>query len=429
MIKEITMPAGGQTTDTSVIGCWLVKKGDKVKRGDALLEIETDKATLTVESYANGTLLALLAEEGDEKKAGEVIALIGDEKDMEEAEARAKTGSNAGGALEVQDPGRAKEEKKAEEVKEVREEAEYQPVDKTAPRIYEGAERGGQIPEKIPLPADYRAMPNAKKAARENHVMLEDVAKYVGKQTLNRWDVKKYVEDQAVKTKEENRDEVIKHTTMRKVIARRMVESASSIPVFAATVEVEMTECIRLRTEINAMQEGKVSYNDILFKCMEAALRKYPYVNASYTEEAMIVHKDVNIGLAVAVDGGLVVPVVKQVNAKNIREISRINSEHIEKARSGKLSPEEMTGGTITLSSLGGYPVQQFQAIINPPESCILAVAAMEDKPVYREGEWKPVRVMKITGSFDHRIIDGAYAAQFLAELKKIIENPALALL
>lgn len=421
MIKEITMPAGGQTTDTSVIGSWLVKKGDKVKRGDPLLEIETDKATLTVESYTSGTVLAVLAEEGEEKKAGEVIALIGTEADMEEAEKRMQNGHARDGLFaEEQDCEREKE----------KEEAEYQPVDKKASRIYGQAGVAVEEPGKNMRNRNCRAMPNAKKAAKENNIVLEDVANYVGKEVLNRWDVKKYIEDKLVKEEKEaaDRDEFIKHTTMRKVIARRMAESAESIPVFAAAVEVKMTNCIRLRSAINKDPENKISYNDILFKCVEAALRKYPYINASYTEEAMIVHRDINIGLAVAVDGGLVVPVVKRVDLKNIKEIGAANKANIEKARTGNLAPEEMAGGTITLSSLGAYPIHQFQAIINPPEACILAVGAMEDKPVYCEGEWKPVRVMKITGSFDHRIIDGAYAAQFLTELKKIIEDPALAL-
>ena len=191
-----------------------------------------------------------------------------------------------------------------------------------------------------------------------------------------------------------------------------------------------MERCIAFRKTINeARKEGKISYNDILFKCMEAAIRRYPYLNASYTEEAIILHKDVNIGLAVSVEAGLVVPVVKQVNGKGIEAISAENRINIKKAREGKLMPEDMSGGTITLSNLGMYPITEFNAIINPPEVCILAVGAMEEKPVFEQGQWRPVPVMKITGSFDHRVIDGAYGAEFLAELKKVIENPALALL
>ena len=148
----------------------------------------------------------------------------------------------------------------------------------------------------------------------------------------------------------------------------------------------------------------------------------------SYTDEAIIIHKDVNIGLAVSVDHGLVVPVAKQIQKKHLAEISVVNKENIAKARAGKLLPEDMEGGTITLSNLGMYPVTQFNAIINPPEVCILAISATEDKPVFIDGQWKAVPTMRITGTFDHRVIDGAYGAEFMAELKQIIETPALAL-
>lgn len=427
MIKEITMPAGGQTTDTSTIGTWLVKKGDKVSRGDALLEIETDKATLTVESFAKGTVLAILAESGDELPAGTVIAYVGDESDMAEVEKRVGGG---GKALEEDSNVLATD---AEE-----DEDEYQPIDKSEPVrcVKESAKE--EVPEKKAQTkadlADIKAMPNAKKIAKENDIALTDVAEYSGKDILKRQDVYAYMDylkNAPAKTEaSEEEVAVVPLTTMRKVIARRMLESSQNIPVFTATVEVEMEQCIAFRKLVNASKDDiKISYNDILFKCIEAAIRKYPYVNASYTDEAIILHKNVNIGLAVSVDKGLVVPVVKQVNKKNIADISNINKENIAKARDGKLTEDEMSGGTITLSNLGMYPVTQFTAIINPPEVCILAIGATEDKPVFVDGAWKAVPVMKITGSFDHRVIDGAYGAEFLTELKKIIENPTLALL
>lgn len=416
MLKEITMPAGGQTTDTSVVGTWLVKQGDKVKRGDPLLEIETDKATLTVESFAKGTVLAILVEEGDQASAGDVIAYIGEESDLPELEKRLK-GEKAE-APEEDGTQKASPQAAAEG-----EEAEYQPIDPSSPvRYVSGKEDLGEI----------KAMPNAKKIAREQQVSLRDVAEFAGKSILKRQDVQAYLDQEGKNAAEvkEAEDTRIPLTTMRKVIAKRMLESSANIPSFQATVEVDMTNCITLRGAVNAgRKEGKISYNDILFKCMEAAIRRYPYLNASYTDEAILVHKDVNIGLAVSVEAGLVVPVNKKVNGKGIEEIAADNRTNIQKAREGKLAPEDMSGGTITLSNLGMYPVTEFNAIINPPEVCILAVGAMEEKPVWEDGQWKPVPVMKITGSFDHRVIDGAYGAQFLAELKKIMENPALALM
>ena len=426
MIKKITLPAGGQTTDTSTIGTWLVKKGDKVQRGDALLEIETDKATLTVESFAKGTVLALLAEPGDELPAGTVIAYVGDESDMAEVEAMIDGKSE-------QAAGTGKAEVNVSED----EEDEYQPIDKKAPVRYANASGSKQEeikPEKVNL-GDIKAMPNAKKIARENGVSLADVASFAGKNILKRQDVFAYLENKEAavskaETKAASNDTIVPLTKKRKVIAARMLQTTQNVPVFAATVEVEMEQCIAFRKLVNSGKDNvKISFNDILFKCMEAAIRKFPYVNSTYTDEAIILHGDVNIGLAVSVDDGLVVPVVRNVEKKTILQISDVNKENIVKARSGKLSLEEMSGGTITLSNLGMYPIVQFNPIINPPEVCILGIGATEDKPVFADGTWKTVPVMKITGSFDHRVIDGAYGAQFLAELKKIIENPALALL
>lgn len=421
MLKEITMPAGGQTTDVSTIGTWLVKKGDKVKRGDPLLEIETDKATLTVESFAKGTVLDILVEEGDEVSAGTVIAYIGEEGDLP-----AGGVAQSGGAAQSVDASQTGSTAQtggvsqtgAQTVRSQDSEEEYQPIDKNEPWRYARV---------------IKAMPNAKLIARENGISLEEVADYAGKDILKRQDVNGYQESQKQKTDiveaEVAEDEIIPLTKMRKVIAKRMLESSQTIPTFQITVEVDMTQCIAFRKLVNGAKDDiKLSFNDILFKCMEAAIRKFPYINSSYTDEAIIVHKDVNIGLAVSIDHGLVVPVAKQINRKNMEEISLVNKENIAKARSGKLSPEDMSGGTITLSNLGMYPVSQFNAIINPPEVCILAVAATEDKPVFVNGEWKAVPTMKITGTFDHRVIDGAYGAEFLAELKKIIETPALAL-
>lgn len=423
MIKEIRMPAGGQTTDVSVVGTWLVKTGDKVERGDALLEIETDKATLTVESYAKGIVLAMLAEEGDEVPAGEVIALIGNESDREEAKVRL-AGEDV---LKNQKP---EEEKKAIMEETPTSEEEYQPIDKNAPRrtkpkaFVSGSEKD-VLKQNARKPRQIKAMPNAKVLAKENHILLEDVAEASGKNVLKRQDVAAFLENH-IQEKEET---IIPFTNMRRVIARRMLDSVQNIPVFTAAVEIDMTQCMAFRRLVNsAKDERKVSYNDILFKCMEAAIRAYPYVNTSYSDEGILLHKDVNIGLAVSVEGGLVVPVVRRVQEKSISEIAAYNRENIGKARDGSLSLEEMSGGTITLSNLGMYPITQFTAIINPPEVCILAVGAIEEKPVFADGTWRAVPVMKLTGSFDHRIVDGAYAAGFLGELKRIIENPALAL-
>lgn len=406
MIKEIKMPAGGQTTDTSTVGTWLVKEGDKVDRGDPLLEIETDKATLTVESFTKGIILKILAESGEELEAGAILAYIGNENDKIEK----KVDVNP----------------KKQEIENSTEEDEYLPIEK------------GKIDNKISKKTSeneskIQAMPNAKKFAKEQGILLCDVSGYIGKKYVKKQDVLTYIdymERQGTENKENTTDRIIPFTKKRKIIAQRMSESTQNIPAFTATVEVEMKQCIQFRKMANENKEGaKISYNDILFKCVEATVRKFPYVNASYTEKGIAIHEEINIGLAVAIEDGLVVPVVKNVEGKTISQIATENKKNVENARTGHLSLEEMSGGTITLSNLGMYPVVQFTAIVNPPEVCILAVGTMEEKPVFKDGEWKNTTVMKITGSFDHRVIDGAYGAGFLTELKRMIENPALALL
>lgn len=416
MIKEITMPAGGQTTDTSTVGTWLVKKGDEVNRGDALLEIETDKAILTVESFAKGIVLAILVEEGDTAAAGEVIAYIGEQSDLEEVNARLGESKES---LSVQESSSEAETLEMDE---------YQPVDKSVPVRYAGSKE--HVEERRPDSPDIQAMPNAKKAAKEHDILLKDVAEFTGKNVLKKRDVETYVSNVKSARSDAAEDIRIPLTKMRRIIARRMLESTQNIPVFQATVEVRMDQCMAFRRLVNAeKKDAKISYNDILCKCIEAAIREFPYINSSYTEEEIILHREVNIGLAVSVGEGLVVPVVKAVNQKRISEIADINKKQIQKAREGSLTVDEMSGGTITLSNLGMYPVTSFHAIINPPEVCILALGAIEEKPAFIDGEWKAVSVMNITGSFDHRVIDGAYGAQFLTRLKKIIENPSLALL
>ena len=423
MIKEIKMPAGGQTTDTSTVGAWLVKKGDKVKRGDELLSVETDKATLTVESFAKGTVLAILADDGTLLAAGEVMALIGDENDILEVEA-----SLGSGQAEAKKPGPPSKQP----------EEEYQPIDKQASIRYASArvqEKTCPLPAKV-RPDDIKAMPGAKLLAKENSIALKDVAAYTGKEILKRADVQKYL-DGAMHTAGESEmvSTSVPLTSMRRTIARRMLLSAQTIPVFRATTEVNMKQCIAFRARAN--QAGKeheifdrrISYNDILFKCMEVAVRKYPYVNATYTDSAILLHPQVNIGLAVSVDAGLVVPVVKNVQEKTILEIAEANKRNVVSAREGKLAPEDMSGGTITLSNLGMEPVLQFDAIINPPEVCILAMGMIVEKLMLENGQLKTVPVMHITGSFDHRVVDGAYGAKFLAELKRLLEAPAMMLL
>ncbi len=409
MLKKITMPAGGQTTDTSVIGNWFVKCGDKVKRGDPLLEIETDKATLTVESFASGTVLKILAETGEERSAGDVIAYIGNEGDLEAETKQAPAPQpSAPAAVEA-----ANED-----------EDEYLSISGNLP-----AQAPAAQPIKPPAPkSDIKAMPNAKKLAQQQDVSLEEIADALQKTTLKRADVEQYLADKKAPATVQAVT-AVPLTTMRKVIAKRMCQSAQTIPMFRASVEIDMTAITALRKAANASSEVKIAYHDIFCKCVDAAVRSHPYVNASFGENEILLHNNVNVGIAVSILDGLVVPVVKSVESKRISEIAAQSGELIRRARQGKLSPQEMSGGTITISNLGIYPVTSFDAIVNPPEVCILALSAIVDRPVLVDGQWKAVPTMTVTGTFDHRVVDGAYGAAFLADLKRLAENPAQILL
>lgn len=395
MIKKIIMPAGGQTTDQSLVAEWFVRKGDRVKRGDPLLNVETDKTVLTVESFAAGIVIDILIQQGETASAGAVLAVIGDEEDLENYSKK-------------EDEAAAVPDTVTSET-----EDEYRPI----------------MPKSPPAREEIKAMPNARKYARENGIDLIAFANSNGMKTVKLSDLKNLpAPKQPSGTKEAGCSySDLPHSMMRRTIARRMLESTQNIPAYQITIEVDMASCIEYRTTLNARQnDAKIGYNDIIMKAVAMAVQKFPLINASWTETAVRQYNSVNIGLAVSLDGGLVVPVITEVEKLGILQIARETTDKISKARGGKLDSGELTGGTITLSNLGMYSIQNFTAIINPPEACILALGSIQDKFVVRGKKAKIMPVMTITASFDHRVIDGAYGARFLQELKQLLEVPAL---
>lgn len=415
------MPAGGQTTDQALVAQWHVKKGDRVKRGDLLLDVETDKTVLAVESFAAGIVIDILVSQGETASAGKVLALIGNDEDLSNYKnplTKTVTVSDTVQPM-MTDTAQAMEV----DTFQVATDDEYRP-------IMQKSMSAEVAPIRLAIQtSDIKVMPNAKKYARENGIDLIAFAKDTGMRTVKLADLRA-----AATAKQPTTESIgpaayidVPHSSMRRTIARRMLESTQNIPSYQVTMEVDMTACIEFRTAINVRQNDvKVGYNDIIMKAISMAVRNYPDINAAWTATAVRQYSNVNIGLAVSLNSGLIVPVIAGVEKLGILQIARETSDKIAKARAGELSFAEMTGGTITLSNMGMYPIQHFTAIINPPEVCILALGSVLEKYIVHNGNMKIVPVMTITASFDHRVIDGAYGAQFLNELKQLLETPAL---
>lgn len=405
MLTKIPMPSGGTNTDQLLVISWKKQVGDPVKRGDILLEVETDKAVLEVESFAAGVLLKRAVEEGEYCTAGEVIAYVGKPED----------------AAELDRPA-------------VKSEPEASEIDDFAPIVPLKSTKSPQaMPAETIIPASLpagmaKATPAAKKAARDLGLDIQDVHRRAGKEVLHREDVTRLTRQQGTSavSGDSMEYELRPLTTMRRIIAERM-QLGASIPTFTAETEVDMTGCVQLRSDLNAhFHDVRFGYHDIIAKCVALATVDYPLVNASFTEEGIKIYTGVNIGLAVSLEQGLVVPVVTNVREKDIAAIARENSANIAQVRSGKFDPKLLENGTFTISNLGAYPVSRFTAILNPPQSSILAVGAIQLRPVWVEGRWAERPTVSLTGTFDHRVVDGAYGAQFLARLKELLEHPHL---
>lgn len=402
---SILMPPGGQTTDESQIVEWHRREGDKVERGDILFEIETDKATLEVQSYCSGYLRKILCREWEKAAAGAVVAYIGEREECLPGEEKTLT---------------------ADVDTEERIEEEYQPIIKgeSAKKCEEQQTESGtaEVYEKTKI----LASPRARYTAKENGLKISEIPSKTD--IVKEADVLNYLN---CPKSVQSEYETIPLSNMRKVIARRMCESMYTAPHYTVSMDIDMEECIRLRRQLNQYMEEdvKITFNDLIVKCAAKAIEKYPMINSVYGEHELKVYKNVNAGLAVGVENGLVVPVVRSVNLKPLGQIARENRENVIKAQTGRLTTEEMTGGTITISNLGMYGAKSFTAVINQPESCILAVGSINEIPVCINREIVIRNRMTVTASFDHRVIDGVLGASFLKEVKLLLENPALLLL
>lgn len=415
MAEIIRMPRMSDTMEEGNIVEWHKEEGDEVEPGDILAEVETDKATMELESYHEGVLLHIGVREGT-VPVNAVIAVIGEEgEDYEEQLKKAKEESSE----ETEEKEEEEKEEKKEE-KSAAEEKEQEERERKEEKEEEKEEEEGRI----------KASPLARKMAEEKGI---DISKVEGSGDGGRI-IKRDIEDYKETKKEapakataavpEAEAEEVPVSQMRKTIAKRLSESKFNAPHFYLTREINMDQAIKARTKINEMDEVKISFNDLIVKACAVALTRHPMVNASWKGDKIIKHKQVNVGVAVAVDEGLLVPVIQNTNYKSLSEINSEVKDKASRAKEKKLSSEEMQGNTFTVSNLGMFDIEHFTAIINPPDACILAVGSITEKAIVEDGEIKIGSRMKVTLSCDHRVVDGATGAKFLQTLASLLEEP-----
>jgi pyruvate dehydrogenase E2 component (dihydrolipoamide acetyltransferase) len=440
-MPEIQMPKLSDTMTEGTLVAWKKKKGDQVSAGEVLAEIETDKATMEWESPEDGTLTEIYVEEGGKVNVGDKIAFIGaegeeapkeqeQEKEKEEKEEKEEKPTAKGEQKEEEQPKEEKpktEEKKEKKAAPPKAEKEAEP-EKPAPKIEKGEE------------ARVKASPVARRIAAELGVDLSSVKGTGPEGRVTETDVRAAGKSKpaasavkvpvAVKAGESAR---IQLSGMRRVIAQRLVESLGPIPHFYLNIDIDAAPLMEAREELKSAGEGadaaKITVNDFVLKAAVQAAAKVPRVNASFDGDAIVQYADIDLGIAVAIEDGLLTPVIRAAQNKSLREISELAKDLAHRARSKRMKPEEFQGGTFTVSNLGAMGIDSFSAVINPPQSFILAVGRITNVPVLDDSDQIIAgHRMSLTMSCDHRVIDGALGAEYLKELRHLLENPALLL-
>lgn len=408
MAYQVKMPKFGETMTEGVICAWYKKDGEEVKKGDLLFQIETDKSTLDVESEYEGILLKIIMVENETVPIGEVVAIIG-----EEGETITDLGEKETDYKDVAEESKQEDKIQAEEV------------------------NGGIIGTET---GKVKASPAARKLAGDHGLELSEINPR-GKDIINIADVKAYIDNNkslvsTIGTKELISDpdlgsetEQIPLTGMRKVIADRMSRSYREAPHVTLTTKVDMSRIVELRKTLWTKLEEHITYTDIITLFTARALREYPDINCHLRDEKLVIYKRVNMGIAVDLGKGLIVPVIRNADRLNIQEIALYRERIVKKAREGQLKPDETTGGTFTITNLGNYDIDIFTPIINPPEVAILGIGKIRKEPVVIEEKIEFRPVMWVSLSFDHRAVDGALAARFLKRIKELFEEPGMYIL
>jgi len=495
MSNEITMPKLSDTMEEGKIIRWLKHPGDRVKRGDAIAEVETDKADMVLESFDEGVLSELLLKEGDSAAVGAVIARLnvgeattvnGEQKIAEKKSAQAKPfepqpaqeskasearkplpsaagdGSSAPRPTPLRRLQRVEHRAKAgggeDRTAGLAPEHSYLEEASQAMESYPGARihPSSAAPTAVPQPPEHRekpaqpqpaedgeahklrASPLARRAAEEAGIDLSTLRGTGPDGRITKRDIDNYQREQQMfkfrrlvhprEGEPGTREELSK---MRKSIAHRMAQSKREIPHFYVTLEIDMEEASRLKKSIETAElfDVDITYNDMIIKACALSLARFPRVNASYEDDGIVIHPSINVGFALAIEDGLLLPVVKGCEAMVLADIARAAHRLVEKAGHGPFTPDELSGATFSISNMGMVGVEHFAAVIVPPQAAIVAVSSVKDRPVVRNGQLAIGKTMMVTGSFDHRIIDGIVGARFLNEVKRFLENPASLLL
>lgn len=415
MAIKVEMPKLSDTMEEGVIAKWNVKEGDKVESGDIIAEVETDKATMEVEVFDAGTILKILAEEGDSVPLGNTMAIIGEEgEDISEMVEQAQSDSSAGTKTEKTEEAAVEKEEPADPV--------FGDLETNGSGQQQAATKGsgdGRI----------KASPLARKMAEDKGIQLANVSGSGPEGRIIKRDIESYEPSKtapaaAAMPQVSQEDKEHRVSQMRKTIAKRLAESKFTNPHYYETIDIDMEPVFQARKQLNESGDIKISFNDIVVKACAMALRRHPAINSSWKGDTILEHGNVNVAFAVAIEEGLVTPVITNTDQKGLAQISSESKELAELARDRKLQPEQMEGSTFTISNLGMFGIEEFTAIINPPNACIMAVGAIRDVPVVKDGEVVPGKRMKVTLSSDHRIVDGATAAQFLSTVRNLLENP-----
>lgn len=419
MAEVIYMPKLSDTMTEGVVAEWLKKVGDEVSSGEILAEIESDKATMEFESFYDGVLLHIGVEKGKAAPVDSILAIIGEK------------GEDVSAILEAEkSKATSKKDEPTEEPK--AEKAEAKPVE-VAEEKPQPKPAATTVAKPAPIPqlstnGRVKASPLAKRLAEEKGYDIGRIPGSGDGGRIIKRDVEAFTSSGPSAANAVESFEDVEVSQMRKTIARRLAESKFSAPHFYLTMKINMDAMIDARDSINSVSSTKISFNDLVIKASAVALKEHPQVNAAWIGDHIRYNHHVHVGVAVAVPDGLLVPVVRFADTKRLTEISGEVKYFVLRANDKKLQPQDWEGNTFTVSNLGMFGIDEFTAIINPPDSCIMAVGGIEETPVVKDGQIVPGNVMKVTLSCDHRVVDGASGAKFLKTFKKLMENPVLLL-